>query len=85
AADNIVRMMQKKPLKEFFWRDMGFLVSVGKGTALAEVFGIQFSGVIAWIIYRVAYLMKIVGTRAKLRTALEWTLNTFLPRDISKL
>lgn len=85
AAENIVRMIDGKPLKEFFWRDMGFLVSVGKGTALAEVFGIQFSGVFAWMLYRVAYLLKIVGLRAKLRTALEWTLNTFLPRDISKL
>lgn len=84
AAENIVRLMNKKPLKEFFWRDKGLLVSVGKGTALAEVCGVQFSGVIAWILYRVAYLLKIVGLRAKFRTALEWILNTFLQRDISK-
>ncbi|OGZ43890.1 MAG: hypothetical protein A3J55_00460 [Candidatus Ryanbacteria bacterium RIFCSPHIGHO2_02_FULL_45_17b] len=85
AAENIVRLMSKKALKEFFWRDKGLLVSVGKGTALAEVSGIQFSGVLAWVLYRVAYLLKIVGLRAKFRTALEWILNTFLPRDISKL
>ena len=85
AAENIVRMMNQKPLKEFFWRDRGFLVSVGKGTALAEIFGFQFSGPLAWVLYRGAYLLKIVGLRAKLRTALEWMLNTFLPRDISKL
>ena len=84
AAENIARLMKKKPLKEFFWRDRGFLISVGKGNALAEVFGVQFSGVFAWILYRVAYLLKIVGLRAKFRTALEWILNTFLPRDISK-
>ncbi len=85
AAENIMRMMRKKPLKEFFWRDTGFIVSLGKGGALAEMFGVQFSGPIAWVLYRGAYLVKIVGWRAKLRTALEWTLNTFLPRDISKL
>jgi len=85
AAQNIVRLINKKSLKEFFWRDTGFLISMGKGNALAEVFGIQFSGAPAWIIYRAAYLLKIVGLRAKFRTALEWILNTFLPRDISKL
>lgn len=85
AALNVARMMHKKLLKEFFWRDRGFLVSLGKGTALAEIFGFQFSGVFAWAIYRGAYLMKIVGWRAKFRTSLEWILNTFLPRDISKL
>lgn len=85
AAENIARLIMHKPLKDFFWRDRGLLVSIGKGTALAEVFGVQFSGMIAWVIYRMAYLLKIVGLRAKFRTALEWILNTFLPRDISKL
>lgn len=85
AAENIMRLMMHKPLKDFFWHDKGLLVSIGKGTALAEVFGVQFSGMIAWVIYRTAYLLKIVGLRAKFRTALEWILNTFLPRDISKL
>ena len=85
AAENIARLMKKKSLKEFFWHDMGFLVSLGKGMALAEIFGFQFSGMFSLVLYRVAYLLKIVGLRAKFRTALEWVLNTFLPRDISKL
>lgn len=85
AAENIIRMRSGKSLKEFFWRDRGFIVSLGKGSALAEVFGVQFGGPLAWVLYRSVYLAKIVGLRAKLRTALEWILNTFLPRDISKL
>lgn len=85
AAENIVRLHRKKQLKEFFWRDIGFIVSLGKGKALAEVVGIRFSGILAWVVYRSAYLAKIVGWRGKFRTALEWMLNTFLPRDISKL
>jgi NADH:ubiquinone reductase (H+-translocating) len=85
AAVNVVRMMQKKELQEFYWNDMGFIISLGKGYALAYVFGIKLSGMPAWLVYRGAYLAKIVGVRAKLRTTLDWTLNTFLPRDISKL
>ena len=85
AAENIIRLHQKTPLKEFFWRDLGLVVSLGKGSALAELFGLQFGGPLAWLVYRGAYLIKIVGLRAKLRTALEWILNTFLPRDISKI
>jgi NADH:ubiquinone reductase (H+-translocating) len=85
AAENIKHMENKTELKEFHWKDMGFIVSLGKGNALAYIFGMQLSGPLAWVIYRMAYLLKIVGIRAKLRTALEWTLNTFLPRDISKL
>lgn len=85
AAGNIERMIWHKPLQEFFWHDRGFIVSLGKGSALANVFGFRVLGPLAWILYRTGCLAKIVGWRAKLRTLLEWTLNTFLPRDISKL
>lgn len=85
AAENITRRMAGKPLAEFMWNDQGLIISLGKGSAIARVFGVHFSGPFAWFLYRIAYLIKIVGLRAKLRTALEWLLNTFLPRDISKL
>ena len=84
AGENIVRLINKQPLKEFHWRDQGFIVSLGKGGALAQVGKFKFSGPLAWWLYRTAYLMKLVGTRAKFKTAYEWTINLFLPRDISK-
>jgi NADH:ubiquinone reductase (H+-translocating) len=85
AARNIVRHAARKPMKEFTWDDKGFVVSLGKGGALAEVMGVKLSGPFAWFMYRAAYLFTMVGVRVKLRTFAEWTINLFLPRDISKL
>lgn len=86
AAKNIsTEIFKDNKFKEFDHKDQGFIVSLGKNGALANVFGINFSGFIAWWVYRTAYLFRIVGTRAKLRTALEWTLNLFLPRDLTEL
>lgn len=85
AGRNIIRRIHGAPLEVFAWEDRGFIVSLGKGGALAELFGIRFRGFVAWWVYRMAYLFSIVGLRARLRTGLEWTLNFFLPRDISKL
>jgi NADH:ubiquinone reductase (H+-translocating) len=85
AAKNITNLIEEKPLEEFKWKDQGFIVSLGKGSALAGIAGIKFSGFPAWGTYRAAYLFKLVGLRAKVRTAIEWTLNLFLRRDISKL
>ncbi|PIT92062.1 MAG: hypothetical protein COU08_04380 [Candidatus Harrisonbacteria bacterium CG10_big_fil_rev_8_21_14_0_10_42_17] len=85
AAQNINRLIHRKNLKTFSFRDMGIIFSLGNGGALAKIFGIKFSGFFAWWLYRTAYLMKIVGSRAKFRTVVEWTLNLFYPRDISKL
>jgi NADH:ubiquinone reductase (H+-translocating) len=87
AGQNIAKLISQGDsalLKSFHWQDQGFIVSLGKGQALAEVFGIKFSGWVAWWLYRTAYLFKLVGARAKFKTAYEWTINLFLPRDISK-
>ncbi len=85
AAENVRRMIAGEALKEFEWRDQGFILSLGKGGALAEIYGIKLSGAFAWFLYRAAYGSKIVGARAKLRTALDWLLNFFFPRDVSKV
>ncbi len=85
AARNIHNLMRKKPLKEFCWNDKGFIVSLGKGGAIAQIGGVLFSGRFAWWLYRTAYLFKLIGIRMKIRTAIEWTINLFSPRDISKL
>lgn len=85
AGRNIYYLMNGEPLEEFFWRDKGFIISLGRRQGLAKVLGIKFGGPIAWFAYRSAYLANLVGWRAKIRTAVEWSLNLFLPRDISKL
>lgn len=85
AAENITRHIDGLSLRAFAWRDMGFLLSLGKGGAIGETFGLRWSGPVAWWLYRTAYLMKLFGIRAKLRTALEWTINLFAPRDLAKL
>jgi len=85
VGENIAQLIYDRPLREFRWQEKGMIVSLGKGGALAEIFGMRFSGPAAWLIYRGAYLSSLLGWRARLRTALEWTLNMFLPRDVSKL
>ena len=86
VAKNIAYMVNGNTKgSSFHIEDKGFIISLGRGGALARVFGIHISGFLAWWIYRTAYLGKIFGIRAKLRTVLEWTLNLFLPRDLSEL
>jgi NADH dehydrogenase len=85
AAKNIKAALSGSPCTEFYWRDKGIILSLGKGGALAKVYGYHFSGIAAWIIYRLVYLMQIPGLRYKFRTLVEWIGNLFGPRDISKI
>lgn len=85
TAHNILRSVRGGEPLPFEWRDRGFILSLGEGGAVAEVLGIRFSGPLAWWVYRTAYLVSLVGIRAKLRTALEWTINLFKKRDLGRI
>lgn len=85
AAINILKTLRNQPKEGFFWEDKGLVISVGHGRTFARVFGLKLSGLPATIAYKSIYLLSTIGVRAKLRAVLEWTMNLFLPRDMSEL
>jgi len=58
------------------------LVALGRRTAAAEVMGYQFSGMLAWLMWRSVYLGKLPGLEKEVRVAIDWTLDLPFPRDI---
>ncbi|MEX2515046.1 MAG: FAD-dependent oxidoreductase [Candidatus Paceibacterota bacterium] len=85
AAANVIHSIRSQPLKDFYWKDKGLVVSLGKGHTYAQVGSLKFSGLLATMAYKSIYLMSTIGVRAKLRAMLEWGMNIFLPRDVSEL
>jgi NADH dehydrogenase len=82
---NIARWLRKQRLKTFKFKGLGELASIGHRSAVAEIFGMKFSGFIAWFMWRTIYLMKLPGLERKLRVMIDWTLDLFFPRDITLL
>lgn len=87
AADNIAACFpgNRRGLEEFRFKGLGELAAIGHHKAVANVFGFNFSGFIAWFMWRTIYLSKLPGLDRKLRVMVEWTLDIFFPRDISLL
>jgi NADH dehydrogenase len=85
CALNIVRTIDKKPVQPFAFKVLGLLASLGQRSAVAQVFGIRFSGFLAWFAWRTIYLSKLPGMIRRLRVTLDWTLDLFFPRDITQL
>jgi NADH dehydrogenase len=81
-ADNIVAAVRGEPSQPFRFKALGLLAGLGRRSAVAEIFGLRFSGFIAWWLWRTIYLMKLPGFERKLRVAIDWTLDLFFPRDI---
>lgn len=83
VAGNIASSLNGGPLKPFHHKSQGQLASIGHRTAVADVMGVHFSGIIAWFIWRTIYLSKLPGLQRKLRVMIAWTLDLFFSRDIS--
>jgi NADH dehydrogenase len=52
---------------------------------VAEIFGRQFSGYLAWLLWRTIYLSKLPGLQKKIRVALDWTLDLIFSKDLVQL
>ncbi len=85
VAKNIEATILGRPLKPFRYKMMGQLASIGHRTGVAMVYGIKFSGFIAWWFWRSVYLMKLPSLAKKLRVMVSWTLDLFFGREIEQL
>ena len=81
VARNIIARIKGKPLRPFRFKTLGLLASIGRRTGVARVFGFNFSGFVAWWLWRTIYLSKLPGFEKKVRVALEWTLDLFFSKD----
>ena len=85
VAKNIEATILDRSLKPFRFKMLGQLASIGHHTGVAMVFGIKFSGFIAWWFWRSVYLMKLPGLAKKLRVMASWTLDLFFGQQIEQM
>jgi NADH dehydrogenase len=84
AARNIARAVVGEPLKPFQYKTIGMLASIGHHSGVAMLFGVKFSGFIAWWMWRSVYVLKLPRLAKKIRVMMDWTLDLFFGRDIEQ-
>ena len=73
AANVIVRRVKgKEPPPPFHYFDKGDLAVIGRGNAVANVFGIHLWGLPAWIIWASIHLMYLVQFQNRLVVFVHW-------------
>ena len=85
VARNIVAALAGGKPEPFVYTPIGELAIVGKRAGVARVYGMQFSGLMAWAMWRAVYLMKTPGLGQRVRLVLDWGLDMLFGRDISVL
>lgn len=77
AAENIERLVQGKSPEPFEYRDPGSLATIGRNAAVADVFGLQFTGFVAWVVWLVVHLIQLIGFRNRLVVLINWAWDYF--------
>jgi NADH dehydrogenase len=81
-AENIEAAVRGGKKKAFAFKTIGLLAAIGRRTGVAQIMGINFSGFIAWWLWRSIYLSKLPRFEKKVRVALDWTLDLLFTKDI---
>jgi NADH dehydrogenase len=84
TGHNIKKLIHSKKLLSFSYKSKGTLASVGQWKAVADIYGMRFSGPFAWFLWRTVYLFKFFSHSKKIKIIVDWTMNIFYPRDITK-
>lgn len=85
AAANIVASLRGGERKQFQFKELGKLGALGHRSAVAQVFGFNVSGFLAWFMWRTIYLLKLPGWGRRLKVAASWTLDLILPPELVQL
>ena len=85
AAYNLKQLVNGEKMSSFDYTWKGQSALIGKRTGVATFFGINVAGFLAFILWRNLYLSKIRGWEKKFRVWIDWNLDLFFRRDISRL
>jgi len=85
AAKNLISLMKNSTKEKFVYHSKGQMAIIGKRSGIATFLGMNISGFWAWLIWRNVYLSKITTFDKKTRVFLDWVIDLFFDRDISRL
>src|SRR6266853_1497928 len=81
VAHNIVASVYGKPKEPFSFKTIGLLAAIGRRTGVARILGVNFSGFLAWFLWRGIYWSKLPRIEKKIRVAIDWALDVFFSKD----
>lgn len=77
AVVNLQRMLKGQTPTVFHYNDPGLLATIGRNAAVARIWGLSFSGFIAWLIWVVLHIYRIIGFRNRLVVMINWAWDYF--------
>lgn len=81
-AGNLKAILKNVKQKEYEYKDLGSMATVGRNKALVDLPKFRFKGFMAWMVWMFLHLMLILSVRNKLIIFINWAGN-YITRDTS--
>lgn len=72
AADNILALIDGKPLACFKYRDPGIMATIGRNQAVAWIGPWKMHGFLAWLMWLGVHIFQLIGFRNRLAVLMDW-------------
>lgn len=81
-AKNFKAMQHNKTTKEFEYKDLGTMATIGRNKAVVDLPSFSFTGYFAWLVWMSLHLMLILSVRNKLIIFINWA-GAYISKDTS--
>jgi NADH dehydrogenase len=85
AGRNLTAQIRGGDLKPFRYRSLGQLVDLGSESALVDILGVRFVGLLGTAVWKAVYLYELGHNLNRARVLFDWTVDFFARTDTSKL
>lgn len=72
AARTIIGRLRGEAARPFVYKDRGSMAIIGRGSAVADIRGLRFSGALAWLAWLFLHIFELIGFRNRLVVMIEW-------------
>jgi NADH dehydrogenase len=72
AVSNILRAMDKQPLRAFHYRNLGNMATIGRASAVADFGRFHMKGWPAWMAWLFVHIMNLIGFRNRIVVLMQW-------------
>ena len=77
VAGNILRQTEGKKPQPFKYKDPGTMVTIGRASAVARVYGVPVTGFFAWLLWLTVHIVWLIGFRNRALVLVNWAWNYF--------
>lgn len=81
-AKNLKNLVSTKPLKQYEYKDLGSMATIGRNKAVVDLPFMKFKGYFAWVVWMFLHLMLILSVKNKLIIFINWAWS-YISKDSS--